>query len=1182
MTLVAVTVIVVSSLFLFAYGSNLLYLSLRALRLPPGVEPPPVTRDEPEVAVQLPIYNERYVAQRVIDAVARLDWPREKLEIQVLDDSNDETVGIVAERVRRWRAEGIRITHLRRRSREGYKAGALAFGLEQTEADLIAIFDADFLPAPDFLRRAVGGLADPQVGFVQARWEHLNRRYSIFTRLQSLMIDFHFRVEQAVRPRAGYLTNFTGTAGIWRRAAIEDAGGWSADTLTEDLDLSYRAQLKGWRAAFIEGLSVPQELPVAVNGYRGQQSRWATGSFQTALKLLPAVMRSGLPAAHKFQAAMHLLAYLAPALMLVQLACYPLLLWAKVGHDPLFGLIRVPILVNLLSLAPAIGSSVAQWRAGGAWWRRLPGILAWSFVGAGTSATVIAALLRAFRRGGVFNRTPKYRIEAEGEEWRDHAYVRAGDPAALAELLLGSATLGLGVAAAALGEWLMAVYAAIFSCGFLYLSGYSALQAVEVLTVRRLGLGTLAGLRRSLPLLPLLAAPGALLVALAQWQDPFEDSFQHWLMAANLVQTGHLGDPLFGMEDTWLPGYQYLAAAVLQVAGWHQMEALKLANVVLAMLTLVLVNQLAETPRQGRLAVLLLALNPIFLLTSTSAVAEPLLLVTLTGAALALSRRMPALAAALAVLACLAGTKAWLWLFCVLAAVAGELLLRRRRPALRPALAWALPAVAVLLVLQLTGGQATHSVARAAQEASSAVARGDLTADPLARGVSFVGYFLLASLPMVILAPLGLRSQLQASSGLRLRLLVLPAALFLGVVTLLVFAGVYSGSHRYYYLALPGLALLAASGLDRHPRPLGVLAAAAAGLVTVAYLPLLAGLASADRGLVAAGRAAAAQPGALLTDSPVAAYYSGKEPSQIFGSRLLPADATAATGWLQDHGVGSAVVEDIPYYRVSAVYPGLAQGQPIAPFEPVGRQADFTVAGGKGTHVYRVPPERLCAWVTGTVLADLNPADEPAVGKSAGLAKGLRLETMNGKPVTGEGLGFGAPLARYSDGDYFSGTATTTDLSRPGATTWVKVFELDRVGVDSDRRFLPAPSRGRVVVTYRVASGRIDISVAADLQPGFQQLVIFNEQSAAFDDFADPTQTRLGGAIGSWRPVEGGWGRFRSGLLDMEWSQPALAGADLHAGREVRAPDIDFSGLEYVFGPGFQGADYQVAVSKAR
>ena len=193
------------------------------------------------------------------------------------------------------------------------------------------------------------------------------------------------------------------------------------------------------------------------------------------------------------------------------------------------------------------------------------------------------------------------------------------------------------------------------------------------------------------------------------------------------------------------------------------------------------------------------------------------------------------------------------------------------------------------------------------------------------------------------------------------------------------------------------------------------------------------------------------------------------------------------------------------------------------------------------------------------------------------------LETLDGKAVTGEGLGFGVPLVRYPDGDYFSGSATVADLSAPGIPTWVKVFELDRVGVDSDRSFRPVASRGRVAVTYRVREGEVDVSVSATgLAPGYQQVVILNEQSGAFDDFADAAQTRQGGTIGSWRPVQGSWGRFRSGSLEMEWSLPAVSGAELRAARESRVPDIDFSGLEYVFGPGFDGAVYQVSVSKAR
>ncbi|HEY8812152.1 MAG TPA: glycosyltransferase [Candidatus Dormibacteraeota bacterium] len=1101
MTLAAVVLIAISSCFLFAYGTNLIYLSVRAARLPRPVAPEPLLSDEPRVAVQLPIYNERYVAARVIDAAARLDWPRDRIEVQVLDDSDDETVAIVAARVAHWRARGVSISQLRRAVRTGYKAGALAAGLAATDAELIAIFDADFLPAPDFLRRSAGALSGPRVGFVQARWTHLNRDYSIFTRLQSLMVDFHFWVEQSVRPSAGYLTNFTGTAGLWRRAAIEAAGGWSADTLTEDLDLSYRAQLAGWRAVFLEGLAVPQELPVAVNAYRGQQSRWATGSFQTAIKLLPSVLRSGRPASHKFQATMHLLAYLAPALMLLQLACYPLLLLAKAEHDPLFGAIRVPILVNLLSLAPTLGFAIAQRRAGGRWALRLPGILAWSFVGAGTSATVVAALARAFRRGGVFKRTPKFRIEARDEEWRDHAYVRASDPAALAELLLGTCALALCIAAVVQREWLIAFYSLLFSFGFLYLSLYSAIQALEVLTVRRLGRDALASIRARGPLLLLLAAPAALLIALAQWPDPFEDSFQHWLLAANLVQTGHLADPLFGMQDTWLPAYTFFAAAVLRVAGWHQMGALKLANVGLALATLAIVRKLAPTPRQGALAVLLLALNPIFLLTATSAVAEPLLLLALTASAASLLARRHALAASWAVIGCLTGTKAWLWLFCAVAVLAGGALLSRRRPAVAQRLAWAMPAVAVLLVLQLTAGQASHSVARAAQEVGSAVARGDLNPDPAGRALSFLGYFLLASLPLVVLAPLGIRTYLAGGTAAKLRLIILPGLLYLGVVTALVFAGI----------------------------------------------------------------------------------YSGKQPDRIFGSRDLPAGQLAATGWLQQRMVGAVVTEDIGYYRLTAVFPELVRGAPVAPFRPLGSEAAYTVPGGKRAFAYSLQPERFCAWVTDSALAEIGPAEQPRVGKTAGLAKGLVLETANGL-LAGEGMGFGVPLVRYPDGDYFGGSATVVDISTPEQPGWVKTFELDRLGVDSDRSFLAVATRGQVEVTYRVGQGTVDISVKAPgLDPGFEQVVVLNEESSRFDDFADPTQTRNGSAIGPWRPVEGDWGRYRSGSVGLEWSLPRPPTAiGMYAARETRSPDIDFSGIEYVFGPGFTGVDYQLTVSKAR
>ena len=252
----------------------------------------------------------------------------------------------------------------------------------------------------------------------------------------------HFLVEQAVRSAEGYFTNFTGTAGIWRRAAIDDAGGWSADTLTEDLDLSYRAQLRGWHAAYVEDLVVPEELPVSIDAYRRQQSRWATGSFQSAFKLLVPVLRSRNRAAVKLQAAVHLLAYGIGPLMLLQLMCYPILLLTLGRHGLSWPLTELSVLVVPIAVSPWFGFMVAQTRLGRRWWSGLPSLLC-QVVGAGMSLTAMLALFRATRRGGKFIRTPKHRIEQPGQEWRHQAYVRVGDPRALGEALFGIGALAI-------------------------------------------------------------------------------------------------------------------------------------------------------------------------------------------------------------------------------------------------------------------------------------------------------------------------------------------------------------------------------------------------------------------------------------------------------------------------------------------------------------------------------------------------------------------------------------------------------------------------------------------------------------------------------------------------------------------------------------------------------------------
>jgi len=319
---------------LAVFGVHRLHLVWLLLRHPSAPPPTPPPSDDgadwPVVTVQLPVYDEAAVVGRLLDAVARLDYPRERLEVQVLDDSSDETSRIAAERVAHHHARGLDVEHVRRGDRVGFKAGALAHGLERARGDLVAVFDADFVPPSDFLRRVVPRFGrDRQLGLVQACWGHLNRSASVLTRVQALALDAHFRVEQAARSRSGRFFNFNGTAGVWRREAIDSAGGWSADTITEDLDLSLRAQLCGWRFELAEDVEVPAELPEDLHAFRAQQRRWTRGSAQTARKLLGHVWRTpGVRLAARLEATFQLTLNAAyPLLLLLALLSVPLAAW---------------------------------------------------------------------------------------------------------------------------------------------------------------------------------------------------------------------------------------------------------------------------------------------------------------------------------------------------------------------------------------------------------------------------------------------------------------------------------------------------------------------------------------------------------------------------------------------------------------------------------------------------------------------------------------------------------------------------------------------------------------------------------------------------------------------------------------------------------------------------------------
>lgn len=303
---------------LAAYGIHRLYLAWLAWRSSAPPRPPQRFAELPLVTVQLPVYNERHVIARLIDAAAALDYPADRLEIQVLDDSTDETATIAAARIAHHRALGVEIVHIRRPDRVGFKAGALAYGLEQARGEFVLILDADFVPAPDFLRALIDPLADPAVGMVQARWSYLNRHRNLLTRVQAVLLDAHFMIEHRQRAARGLFFNFNGTAGIWRKQAIRDAGGWRADTLTEDLDLSYRAQLAGWRFVYLGEVECRSELPADMNAFKTQQHRWTKGSIEVMLRLLPSIWRAKLPLPVKIEATLHLTSNLAYLLFIIE------------------------------------------------------------------------------------------------------------------------------------------------------------------------------------------------------------------------------------------------------------------------------------------------------------------------------------------------------------------------------------------------------------------------------------------------------------------------------------------------------------------------------------------------------------------------------------------------------------------------------------------------------------------------------------------------------------------------------------------------------------------------------------------------------------------------------------------------------------------------------------------------
>jgi len=461
------------------YGLHRLMLVVLYLRTRRRGRPRPADPAAwPVVTVQLPLYNEMYVAERLIDAVCRLDYPVARLEIQVLDDSTDETREIVARAVAGHRARGVDIHHLQRSHRTGFKAGALAAGLAQARGELVAIFDADFVPSPDFLRQSVPHFADSGIGLVQGSWAHINRGYSLLTRIEAVLLDGHFMIEHAARNRTGCFFNFNGTAGIWRRQAIETSGGWEHDTLTEDLDLSYRAQLTGWRFLYLPELAVPSELPVDVNGFKSQQYRWAKGAAQTGRKLMGRLLRSPLPLRIKAEAFVHLTNNVSyPLMVLLSLLIFPAMLLRRGTSAEMLLLVDLPLFLAATAsvLTFYLMSQVAVGEAGRRQVRYLPALLG---VGIGLSVNNARAVLSGlFHRGGTFHRTPKYRIERPGQVWATRRYRAGVDLTRTVEAAMAAYFLGCILYSWVAGMWMSIPFLLLFVHGYGYMAVLSFLPS---------------------------------------------------------------------------------------------------------------------------------------------------------------------------------------------------------------------------------------------------------------------------------------------------------------------------------------------------------------------------------------------------------------------------------------------------------------------------------------------------------------------------------------------------------------------------------------------------------------------------------------------------------------------------------------------------------------------------------
>ena len=466
-------------IILSIYGLHRYYLTYLYLKNREKL-PRPLKQFErlPRVTVQLPIFNERYVVERLLEAVTRIDYPRDLLEIQVLDDSTDETRLVASRLVSEYTSAGFLISYQYRTNREGFKAGALAEGLKKASGEFVAIFDADFVPPPTILLEMIHYFTDPRVGVVQGRWTWINRQYSSLTEVEAILLDGHFIIEHGGRHLSGRFFNFNGTAGMWRRAAIEDAGGWQHDTLTEDTDLSYRAQLKGWKFIYDPRITCPSELPVEMNAFKSQQARWAKGLIQVARKVLPVVWRSEQPLFIKLEATFHLTANIAyPLMVLFSLILLPAMIvrfyqgWFQMLY------LDLPLFLAATCSVSTFYMVAQRELAPQGWYHRIKFIPFLMATGIGLAITNAKAVIEALLGNqSEFIRTPKLRVEGRDDNWERKKYLRRGGWIPAVELCLAAYFSYTTIYSVYAENYLTTPFLMLFFMGYSYMGTMSLLQ----------------------------------------------------------------------------------------------------------------------------------------------------------------------------------------------------------------------------------------------------------------------------------------------------------------------------------------------------------------------------------------------------------------------------------------------------------------------------------------------------------------------------------------------------------------------------------------------------------------------------------------------------------------------------------------------------------------------------------